>query len=107
MVEAASPLTANPRHEDRESASADYLDILCTGSYPEPMQRAGRRRNAWFDNYLQRIVSRDARDVSRLAHLDRLPTLVRLLAGLAPEGTKAQVRGTANNAPALRHPARI
>lgn len=58
----------------------DYLDILCTGSYPEPMQRTGRRRNAWFDNYLQRIVSRDARDVSRLAHLDRLPTLVRLLA---------------------------
>lgn len=58
----------------------DYLDILCTGSYPEPMQRTGRRRNAWFDNYLQRIVSRDARDVSSLAHLDRLPTLVRLLA---------------------------
>lgn len=58
----------------------DYLEMLCTGSYPEPMQRTGRRRNAWFDNYLQRIVSRDARDVSRLAHLDRLPTLVRLLA---------------------------
>lgn len=44
------------------------------------MSRAGRRRNAWFDNYLERIVSRDARDVSRLAHLDRLPALIRLLA---------------------------
>lgn len=71
---------------------ADYLDILCTGSYPEPMQRTGRRRNAWFDNYLQRIVSRDARDVSRLAHLDRLPTLVRLLsANNAGELVKARL----------------
>lgn len=59
---------------------ADYLDILCAGSYPEAMIRVGRRRNAWFDNYLKRIVSRDARDVSRLHHLDRLPVLVRLLA---------------------------
>ena len=71
---------------------ADYLDIVCTGSYPEPMQRTGRRRNAWFDNYLQRIVSRDARDVSRLAHLDRLPTLVRLLsANNAGELVKARL----------------
>lgn len=58
----------------------DYLAMICAGSYPEPLSRSGRRRNAWFDNYLNRIVSRDARDVSRLLHLDRLPTLVRLLA---------------------------
>lgn len=58
----------------------DYLEILCAGSYPEALGREDRRRNAWFDNYLKRIVSRDARDVSRLAHLDRLPDLVRLLA---------------------------
>ncbi len=57
-----------------------YLAMICAGSYPEPLGRSGRRRNAWFDNYLQRIVSRDARDVSRLPHLDRLPTLIRLLA---------------------------
>jgi predicted AAA+ superfamily ATPase len=58
----------------------DYLEMLCAGSYPEPMRREGRRRNAWFDNYLDRIVSRDAHDVSRLLHLDRLPAVVRLLA---------------------------
>lgn len=70
----------------------DYLEILCAGSYPEPMSRAGRRRNAWFDNYLGRIVSRDARDVSRLAHLDRLPVLIRLLAANnAGELVKARI----------------
>lgn len=58
----------------------DYLEILCAGSFPEPLTRQGRRRNAWFDNYVARVVSADARDVSRLAHLDRLPNLMRLLA---------------------------
>ena len=54
----------------------DYLEILCAGSFPEPLTRQGRRRNAWFDNYVARVVSADARDVSRLAHLERLPTLL-------------------------------
>lgn len=59
---------------------ADYFEIACAGSYPEPMQRSGRRRNAWFDNYLTRILDRDARERSRLAHLDRLAELAKLLA---------------------------
>lgn len=58
----------------------DYLEMISAGSYPEPLGRTGRRRNAWFDNYLNRIVSRDARDISHLQHIDRLPALVRLLA---------------------------
>lgn len=58
----------------------DYVDMACAGSFPEARRRSGRRRSAWFDNYLYRIVDRDARDLSRLAHLDRLPALVRVLA---------------------------
>ncbi|HRD60556.1 MAG TPA: ATP-binding protein [Nocardioides sp.] len=58
----------------------DYLEMICAGSYQEPLGRSGRRRNAWFDNYLNRIVTRDAHEVSRLQHIDRLPALVRLLA---------------------------
>ena len=72
----AATLQARESHLTRD----DYLDILCAGSYPEPMGRAGRRRGAWFDNYISRIIGRDARDVSRLQHLDRLPDLLRLLA---------------------------
>jgi predicted AAA+ superfamily ATPase len=58
----------------------DYLEFLCAGSYPEPLGRDGRRRSAWFDNYIKRVTSGDARDLSRLQHLDRLPGLIRLIA---------------------------
>lgn len=59
----------------------DYLDRACTGGYPEALSRPeGRRRAAWFDNYLRRIVERDAPDISGLHRLGDLPLLLRLLA---------------------------
>ncbi|MEP6760481.1 MAG: ATP-binding protein [Sporichthyaceae bacterium] len=70
----------------------DYLTAICAGSYPEPLGRAAGRRNAWFDNYVERVVTRDAQDLSRLAHLDRLPDLLRLLAAnTSGELVKARV----------------
>lgn len=59
---------------------AQYLEKACAGSYPEPLTRSVRRRNSWISNYTQRIITRDAEDMSKLAHLDRLPILLRLLA---------------------------
>lgn len=59
---------------------AEYMELICSGSYPEPQARHGRRRQAWIDNYLTRVLSRDAADISGLQHLDRLPVLIRLLA---------------------------
>lgn len=74
----------------------DYLEAICAGSYPEPLSRAGRRRNAWFDNYVKRIMTRDVRDLSRLAHLDRLSDLLRLLAAnTSGELVKARVANDA------------
>lgn len=58
----------------------DYLDLVCAGSYPEPLGRQGGRRTAWFTNYIGRVMTRDVQDLSRLPHLDRLPHLLRLLA---------------------------
>ncbi len=72
--------TASLARRDGTLSRDDYLEILCAGSYPEPLTRQGRRRSAWFDNHITRVMSTDARDVSKLAHLDRLPTLLRLLA---------------------------
>lgn len=75
---------------------AEYLELICAGAYPEARGRQGRRRQAWFDNYLARIVDRDARDISRLAHLDRLPRLIRLLAANnAGELVKARIAADA------------
>lgn len=76
MNGAQDTLAARPATLERH----DYLDVICAGSYPEPRTRTGRRRRSWFDNYLNRIISRDAADVSQLGHLQRLPDLVRLLA---------------------------
>ncbi len=60
---------------------ADYLALVCEGSYPEAIARStARRRAAWFDNYATRIVTRDASDITQLRHLGDLPTLLRLLA---------------------------
>ena len=60
---------------------AGYLSLACEGGYPEALDRPSeRRRNAWFDNYTARIVTRDAADISRLSHLADLPRLMRLLA---------------------------
>lgn len=59
----------------------DYLERACAGGYPEALARTpGRRRAAWLDNYVQRIVERDAADISTLQHLGELPRLLRLLA---------------------------
>lgn len=59
---------------------AAYLDLLCAGGYPEAIGRQGRARDRWFENYLTRIVRRDAAEIGRLQHMDRLSTLIRLLA---------------------------
>lgn len=60
---------------------ADYLERAVAGSYPEALARpAGRRRNQWLENYLARIVERDAPDVSNLRRLGELPVILRILA---------------------------
>lgn len=59
---------------------ADYLERACAGGYPEALERSGRRRQIWFDEYVRRIIQRDAPDVSNLRRLDDLPRLLRLIA---------------------------
>ena len=60
---------------------SDYLTVVCDGGYPEAVARTSQpRRNAWFDNYVQRILTRDAADVSNLLQLAKLPDLLRLAA---------------------------
>jgi predicted AAA+ superfamily ATPase len=58
-----------------------YLERAIAGTYPEALHRpAGRRRNQWLDNYLARIVERDAPDVSNLQRIGDLPLILRVLA---------------------------
>lgn len=52
------------------------------------------RRRTWFSNYLNRVLSRDAVEVSRLPHLSQLPELLRLLAA---QSSGEPVRGRIGN----------
>src|SRR5690606_1185914 len=59
----------------------DFIARLLAGGYPEALQRSvGRRREAWFDSYLNTILLRDVRDLMRIEGLTELPRLMQLLA---------------------------
>lgn len=74
----------------------DYISLACAGGYPEALTRSeGRRRNAWFDNYVRRIVERDAPEISGLRRLADLPLLLRLLA--ARNSAELNVAGLASD----------
>lgn len=69
-----------------------YARAIMAGGFPEVQGRADRRRERWFDNYLARVVEHDAAEVSRLRQLERLDTLLRLIASSnAGELVKAKV----------------
>ena len=54
---------------------------LLAGGYPESLTRAvSRRRQAWFDSYLQAIMQRDVRDLAQIEQLVEFPKLLQLLA---------------------------
>lgn len=51
------------------------------GGYPAALARpAGRRRNAWYRDYLDALVQRDVRDLTRIRTLEALPQLLTLAA---------------------------
>jgi uncharacterized protein len=55
---------------------------IVDGGYPAALTRPiGRRRAAWYRDYLDAIVQRDVRDLARLSALDALPRLLTLAAG--------------------------
>lgn len=67
-------------HES-DLSRGDYLERACAGGYPEALARTTPRRRAlWYDNYLRRVVERDAGDLSGLQRLADLPKFLRLLA---------------------------
>jgi predicted AAA+ superfamily ATPase len=53
------------------------------GGYPEARLRRGRRRDAWFANYIDTTLDRDLRDLSDATRLREMPLLLRLLAAQA------------------------
>ena len=58
----------------------DYLDLAVAGSYPEVLARKTyRSRVTWLSDYLERIVTRDARDIAAIRDLDALAATFKAL----------------------------
>lgn len=65
-----------------ERLGAELAERIAGGGYPPALARATpRRRAAWYRDYIETLVQRDVRDISRIGSLDALPRLVALIAG--------------------------
>jgi predicted AAA+ superfamily ATPase len=55
----------------------DLIDRVVAGGYPPAIARGSAvRRSAWYRSYIEAIVQRDVRDMTRIASLDVLPRLL-------------------------------
>ncbi len=60
---------------------AELISRLVAGGFPDAVTRtSSRRREAWFDSYVQSVLQRDVRDLARIEQLTEVPNLLRLLA---------------------------
>lgn len=56
-------------------------DVLTAGGYPAALARAtASRRSAWYRDYVETLVQRDVRDLSRIHSLDVMPRLLQVAA---------------------------
>lgn len=61
---------------------AELVDRVVAGGYPAALARAtSRRRTAWYRDYIETLVQRDARHIARISSLDALARLLTLVAG--------------------------
>ncbi|MCY3702876.1 MAG: ATP-binding protein [Rhodospirillales bacterium] len=59
----------------------ELWELVLAGGYPEALTRAGRRRRReWHLDYVEAIVQRDVRDITRVGQLSQMPRLLRVLA---------------------------
>ena len=64
-----------------ERLRRELAERIASGGYPAALMRpAGRRRTAWYRDYLSAQVLRDVRDLARIRSLDVLPRLMSLAA---------------------------
>jgi predicted AAA+ superfamily ATPase len=73
---------ADFRLERWRRLASELPERVAAGGYPAALQlTAGRRRARWYGDYIEAIVQRDVRELSRIASLDALPRLLALAAG--------------------------
>ena len=64
-----------------ERLGARLTELVVAGGFPPALQRPTPRRQAtWYRDYVEALVQRDVRDMTRIRSLDHLPRLLRAAA---------------------------
>ncbi len=67
-----------------------FVERAVRGGYPEAVTRTARRRERWFESYIDSVITRDVRELADIRRLEAVPSLVRLIAGQAANLFKAE-----------------
>ena len=59
----------------------ELAERVVRGGYPVVQKRTPKRREDWYANYVETLIQRDVRDLTRIGSLDALPKLLALAAG--------------------------
>ena len=82
------------RNQAASTDSVPLVERLLQGGYPEPLIRSRRRTRQWHRHYLDQLLQRDVREVSRVRRAADLDRLLQLLA--ARTANLLNVNGLAN-----------
>ncbi|MBL4868918.1 MAG: ATP-binding protein [Pseudomonadales bacterium] len=63
-------------HYDKDS----LIEMACAGGFPEALLLQGRKRRRWHIDYIDAILERDLKDITKIHRLDQMQELVRILA---------------------------
>ena len=75
------PVGAPPRGTFSQTSKVHYIARITAGGMPIPLaRRSPAARNRWFDDYVELVLERDVRELSRLRQREQLPALLRRLA---------------------------
>jgi predicted AAA+ superfamily ATPase len=75
------PANATPRGAVSAMSRDEYVARTVSGGMPIPLaRRSVAARNRWFDDYVQLVLERDVRELSKLRQREQLPTLLHRLA---------------------------
>jgi len=72
------------RFKNREYGrlGVELAERIVAGGYPAALARKNSaRRSAWYRDYIDTLVQRDVRDLTRISAMDALPRLLQLAAG--------------------------
>ena len=67
-----------------------FVGRAVRGGYPDAYGRSQRRRDRWFESYIESVVVRDIRDLADIRKIEAIPSLLSLIAAQASNLFKAE-----------------